>query len=669
MVDKSRMGKTELHRDTGSSTRKLRLGALLLVVSLLALLPDATAGQADEVFQTDGPVATAQFLPSTAPTDSIVTVQLRVDNSANDTASRFTVNAQAHPWSRGSDNCGFDKQGLGTFKDATLDAGEVCVLEYPFLDQGAEGEKTFFFALQNLGDEIWFTATDGSAVTPQPPIFANATVTWVYYPPPSLSLSFGSPAIQEFETTTLTYHFDNSNPAQPASSLSMQSIMPEGLALLPGTIQSTCGGTTVVTVAGESLRLVGGEIAPNGTCAITVPVGASQRGIYDNLADFDFLEATVGGELAIELLADVSAQSLTVTAPTEPIVPLQHQISAGPAVEGPSGGDLRTARYELTNPNPIDALAIDVNISASQQPNDLITDCIGTSLVSPSTVTLENVELAAGQTCTVEFTVSKGGLVSGRLLASATSRLLPIEPPVQWDYSLGERCFDQRIDFDVQRGVPFVGTDLADVVRGSFGPDVIDVRGGDDRVCAGSGDDVVYGRDGSDLILGEDGRDKLYGGAGVDGLGGGPQIDRLWGQQGDDVLFGNGGSDRIYGGSGNDLVRAGSGADRVFGGPGNDEIYGMGGQDFLRGEDGDDQLQGNFQSDRLWGGKGNDVLRGAEGKDRLYGGPGDDELYGGANTDFLQGDSGTDLAHGQRGRDNPLVIDRSGCIAEIEVSC
>jgi hypothetical protein len=80
------------------------------------------------------------------------------------------------------------------------------------------------------------------------------------------------------------------------------------------------------------------------------------------------------------------------------------------------------------------------------------------------------------------------------------------------------------------RPATHVGTQSADVLRGTTGDDVIVARGGDDRVigrgghdrvCAGGGDDVLKGGGGDDALLGQGGDDRLIGGAGSDELNGG----------------------------------------------------------------------------------------------------------------------------------------------------
>jgi Ca2+-binding RTX toxin-like protein len=82
-----------------------------------------------------------------------------------------------------------------------------------------------------------------------------------------------------------------------------------------------------------------------------------------------------------------------------------------------------------------------------------------------------------------------------------------------------------------------VGTDRAEVIKGSRFADVISTLGGND---------VVRGLGGNDLICGGKGRDRLLGGKGRDRLLGGPGRDRL---------IGGLGRDRLRGGPGRDAER------------------------------------------------------------------------------------------------------------------
>ncbi|MGD9809708.1 MAG: calcium-binding protein [Sphingobium sp.] len=91
--------------------------------------------------------------------------------------------------------------------------------------------------------------------------------------------------------------------------------------------------------------------------------------------------------------------------------------------------------------------------------------------------------------------------------------------------------------------------------------------------------------------------------------------DILRGSYADETFMGYAGNDIIYAGSGKDNVRAGDGDDQVFGGAGNDRIDGGKGNDSLIGGDGDDYILGGDGNDVLQGGLGRDGLVGGKGAD------------------------------------------------------
>lgn len=157
-------------------------------------------------------------------------------------------------------------------------------------------------------------------------------------------------------------------------------------------------------------------------------------------------------------------------------------------------------------------------------------------------------------------------------------------------------------------------------------------------IQGGSGDDVIVGGTGNDTLQGADGNDRIVGDFGSRPgdnssivLGG---DDQIAGGAGDDVIEGVGGNDRINGQSGNDILRGGSGDDVVAGADGNDFVFGDAGDDVLTGCEGNDQIFGH---------DGDDVLLGEEGNDALFGGSGNDRLRGHEGIDFLVGAAGDDV--------------------------
>ncbi|AXE29617.1 hypothetical protein DK842_06720 [Chromobacterium phragmitis] len=176
----------------------------------------------------------------------------------------------------------------------------------------------------------------------------------------------------------------------------------------------------------------------------------------------------------------------------------------------------------------------------------------------------------------------------------------------------------------MKQGVPLVGTELGDTLRGGNVDDWIQGNGGNDSLYGGNGNDLLEGGAGDDGLYGEEGNDTLKGGLGNDSLNGGNGSDLLEGGEGDDTLFGGDGGwgeerDTLRGGAGNDLLIAASqGWNNVLeGGAGNDTLRGSYARDIYLFNLGDGQ---DLIIERDNGGRGagdyNDELRfGADIKD------------------------------------------------------
>jgi hypothetical protein len=97
-----------------------------------------------------------------------------------------------------------------------------------------------------------------------------------------------------------------------------------------------------------------------------------------------------------------------------------------------------------------------------------------------------------------------------------------------------------------------VGTDKAETINATTGPQLVLALGGNDTITTGNG---------NDLICGGAGTDTLDGGNGADTLDGGDDNDILRGGSGDDILRGGNGNDTLTGGMGADVFSGGAGTD------------------------------------------------------------------------------------------------------------
>lgn len=228
--------------------------------------------------------------------------------------------------------------------------------------------------------------------------------------------------------------------------------------------------------------------------------------------------------------------------------------------------------------------------------------------------------------------------------------------------------------------------DVALIISGTSGDDVINGTNAADGVVAGAGDDTITTNQGNDAVLGGlgddiitlgDGNDRAAGdgdfsfpagtavttlaagivsitesaGDGADTIDGGAGDDEILGLGGNDLIFGGTGNDIVIGGSGDDVIDLGDGSneadggdgnDIITGGAGNDTVLGRAGDDFLIGNGGDDFLFGGSGDDTLTGGDGNDELDGSDGNDSISGGAGDDRLFSGIGSNSLDGGDGDD---------------------------
>ncbi|MGR8953330.1 MAG: calcium-binding protein [Gammaproteobacteria bacterium] len=211
---------------------------------------------------------------------------------------------------------------------------------------------------------------------------------------------------------------------------------------------------------------------------------------------------------------------------------------------------------------------------------------------------------------------------------------------VNTSYDICDKHGDcQSIPF-VNNGVNslvILGSNGANVINGTRGPDTICGGNGNDTIAGGKGDDVIYGNNGKDTLYGDDGDDELYGNNGKDTLYGGLGEDEIFGGNGKDTLFGF--DDYPYDDpvepfvGDDDVLKGENGNDILSGGPGNDTLDGDNGNDDLNGNSGNDTLNGGNGKDNLKGEDGNDTLNGDSGRDSLNGGNGDDDINGGKGKD------------------------------------
>ncbi|PWS34545.1 hypothetical protein DFH01_23670 [Falsiroseomonas bella] len=239
------------------------------------------------------------------------------------------------------------------------------------------------------------------------------------------------------------------------------------------------------------------------------------------------------------------------------------------------------------------------------------------------------------------------------------------------------------------------GTDSAETLTGTVGPDLFHAIGGNDVLYGHADADTLDGGEGADTMLGGPGDDAYFidgladriletrtGGAdtvhasltwtlgahqedlvltgtdAIDGTGNN-LANVITGNVAANTLLGGGRADTLIGGGGNDLYlidatdvlieQAGGGNDTVvanatFALPDHIEVLRFNGIANVRGDGnaGDNFILGNVGNNRLVGYDGNDTLNGGLGNDTLQGGEGADSLVGGEGADRLDGGNGDD---------------------------
>lgn len=175
-------------------------------------------------------------------------------------------------------------------------------------------------------------------------------------------------------------------------------------------------------------------------------------------------------------------------------------------------------------------------------------------------------------------------------------------------------------------------TDLADVIAG---------LAGDDLILAGDGADEIAGGDGDDTLAGEAGADTLSGGAGADTLDGNLGADSLAGGDGNDVYTVDDAGDVVEEGAEGGVDAVVSSLDHLLAST-VEHLTLTGAARQGTGNALDNRVTGTAEADTLWGGSGADTLLGAAGADSLDGGTGSDQLLGGAGDDSYEVDDAAD---------------------------
>jgi Ca2+-binding RTX toxin-like protein len=221
------------------------------------------------------------------------------------------------------------------------------------------------------------------------------------------------------------------------------------------------------------------------------------------------------------------------------------------------------------------------------------------------------------------------------------------------------------------------GNELANVLVGNSGLNILNGLGGNDSYYVQNAGDVVVEGPGG-------GTDKVY--STVDyALGAGVEVESL--------IAASGAGLTLTGNAFSHVITGGAGGDTLNGGSGNDKLDGLGGADTMSGGNGNDTYQVDAAGDVVveTAGQGTDIvyasvsyaLGAAAQVEKLYassdagisltgnayshtirGAAGDDSLTGGGGNDSLDGRGGSDTMAGGGGNDTYYVDNSGDVIAE-----
>ena len=186
------------------------------------------------------------------------------------------------------------------------------------------------------------------------------------------------------------------------------------------------------------------------------------------------------------------------------------------------------------------------------------------NFVVPATAFADG-DASIGETLTYSATLATGDPLPSWLAFDAQTRAFTGTPPDIGPWLLGIRVSvtdsvgaTASNDFFLDIANLVLGTSGDDVLQGTGGRDVIRLLAGNDLVWGMLGDDQILGGDGNDQLIGDDG----WGGIGDDVLDGGAGDDHLWGEGGNDLLMGGDGADELQGQEG--TTRSKAEAETIF---------------------------------------------------------------------------------------------------------
>ncbi|KAF0189654.1 MAG: hemolysin-type calcium-binding [Desulfobulbaceae bacterium] len=255
-----------------------------------------------------------------------------------------------------------------------------------------------------------------------------------------------------------------------------------------------------------------------------------------------------------------------------------------------------------------------------------------------------------GTSDTVSYTVSTEGLVV------ALDHTLLLTPVTQTNDAAGDTFVNIENLIGTAYADTLIGNNVANVLTGGAGNDILEGLGSGDAFIGGAGTDTISY---ANSVLGVVSSLTTTFGSGPavtqtnDALGDTyVGIENMIGSGGSDTLIGESNNNRIEGGAGDDTLEGMGGADQLIGGVGIDtasyvhSTYVYASLTTLAGFTNVGDAAGDTYDgiENLTGSSFNDILIGTAGSNVLTGGDGDDVLEGMEGADVLDGGAGVNTA-------------------------
>jgi hypothetical protein len=251
--------------------------------------------------------------------------------------------------------------------------------------------------------------TTGSVASLQGGTGLTASAPLAVIAPPTISETFGTPAIPLNGTTSLSFTVTNPNIYTSITGVAFNDPLPAGLQVsTPNNLTGSCGGGTITAVAGTDLiSLSGATLTASGTpgasCTFSVSVTGIAAGVQNNTTGK--VTSTEGGT------GGAASATLSVIAP--PTISKKFAASSIP-LNGKT-------RLSFTVGNPNTSKLTGVGFSDTLPPGLVISNPTGlagacgggtiTAVEEGSAISLLGATLPAGTSCT--FSVSVTGIAAG----------------------------------------------------------------------------------------------------------------------------------------------------------------------------------------------------------------------------------------------------------------